>query len=354
MTRPMLAKFRATLLALTLFLPASAGLGAECTHLWQHDLSTATHTPKGMSGDTGAGYALFAFSSNNRVRLVLEGQFPHARFFSLQTYSTRLLRSHESLLDQNMLALPGSFNPVLESHWEAGQRWVTEIVPPGSRPVFGQNVLSLSGGFGVQSVMMRIYAPNQPLTLADLPRIFAFDARTGRPVDCPSAIRIPFQFDFPQIVGALAPRNATLKFGKSGQVSGQNSAIPGYMYVLTSMNRDDIAFVKFKRPQTRYWSLCVQNFLENQTRACIPDQQARPATDDHVYIALSENPALLAEAQNFGWNTLHFSRAERQRVFGFVYRNILPATPDFYEGPYAPHGVICSAAQFREGSCRLD
>jgi hypothetical protein len=120
------------------------------------------------------------------------------------------------------------------------------------------------------------------------------------------------------------------------------------------MNRDDIAFVKFKRPQTRYWSLCVQNFLENQTRACIPDQQARPATDDHVYIALSENPALLAEAQNFGWNTLHFSRAERQRVFGFVYRNILPATPDFYEGPYAPHGVICSAAQFREGSCRLD
>ena len=330
------------------------GLSAECTHLWQYDLSTNTHTPKGMSGDTGAGYGLFAFRANNQVRLVLEGEFPLARFFSLQTYSTRLLRSQESLLDQNMRALPGSFNPLVEERWQPGQRWVTELVPWGSRPVMGQNALTLAGGFGVQAVMMRIYAPNQPLTMAHLPRIFAYDMHTGQPVACPEAVRIPFQLDFPQIVGSLAPRNTTLRFGRSGQVSGQNSAIPGYMYVLSSMNRDDVAFVRFRRPEARYWSLCVQNFLENQTRACIPDEQAAAASDDFVHIAISEDPNLLAEARRLGWNVLHFQRAQRQRVFGFVYRNILPTTPGFYEGPFAPTGVICSARQFHEGSCQLD
>jgi hypothetical protein len=305
-----------------------------------------------MSGDTSAAYAVFSFRTTPGLKLTLKGQFLNSRFLSFETYKSRLLRQHDSLLDFNMMPNPGSQNPFLTGRFGFDQGYEVDVVGEGYSVPPGRNVLILPDALRVQAIMMRVYDPVRQLLPTDLPQVIAVDALTGLPRACPSMVDIPFFLDFPQMIGRIASRTEVLNFKRSGEISGGNSAIPGYMYALTKMRSDDIAFVKFKAPRARYFSVCVQNFLQNETLGCLPDRMLRVDQNGDVYVAISEDISALNLAYSQGWNVLSFARARRQAVFGIVYRNILPESNLAYEGSFAPQGYLCTRDEYASGSCR--
>lgn len=346
-------KFKEYLLVTFSLLAPSWSMAEECTHLWTADLTTDALTPKGLSGDTHAGYALFGFRPERDLSFVIRGEYPNARFFSLESYRSRFLNQHDAILDTEIEPLAGYSSPFETGIYRPGQYYDVEVLSESAAPRFSTNVLRLPSALLVQAIMLRIYDPSQKMSLKELPRIYAVDAKTGAARRCPSKVNIPFYLDFPQIVGALAPRADELKFGKSGSVSGGNTAIPGYMYTLTQLNPNDVGLVRFKAPTARYASLCIQNFLENETRACISDRAMKVDDNGFVFIAFSENPAVLATAAARGWNVLPYSRAKRQKMFGIVYRNILPENQPPYEGAFAPVGQVCLNQDFVSGTCHI-
>jgi hypothetical protein len=344
------------LVTLVLLVGSHRALAEECTHLWTHDLEVSPTRPKGLSGDTNAGYAMLSFRPERNLKLVLQGRFPSARFLSFETYATKFLKKGDSLIDLQMVPYPGSTNPFRSGVISQPQFYEIQVGSAKSLAYQGINTLEMSSRLFAQAIMMRIYDPTAPLNPAvDLPRVYAVDEATGTPRACPRWVNIPYFLDFPQIVGALAPRTPELIFHRSGDVSGGNAAIPGYIYALSELNPDDIALIKYQPMPARYASFCVQNFLKNETLACLPDRLTQVSSDHNAYIAISENQDLLRKAQELGWNTLPFIRDRNQRMMGFVYRNLLPSQPDsVYQGPYEPRGVLCSAHEFLSGNCRVE
>lgn len=325
---------------------------AECSHLWKAELATGPGVTRGMSGDTNAAYALLSFRPDPTLSLILEGAYPAARFFSFESYKSRLLNKEGAILDYQIARIDGAASPFASGMRATAGLYQIEASVDGPKFSTTRNFLMLPGSLiQPQAIMMRIYDPQYPLTPADLPRVYAVDARTGGPRACPSRVDIPFRFDGPQIIGALAPYNRHLNFGIKAGVSGQNSAVPGYAFVLTQMHPLSGAFIRFRTPRARYFSLCVQDFLDNTTLGCLSDRQMRADANGFTYVVVSEYSWLLNRAMESGWNPLHFKRSERQRIIGFVYRQILPSAAEPYVDDFLPVGIVCSDQELLAGVC---
>lgn len=343
--------FISTLVLAVVLSLAGTAHAAECTSMWQAQLSTNPATPKGISGDTNAAYAMFGYRTDPTLHLVVEGPFPQARFFSFETYRNRFLRTGDALLDYQIASSDGSPNPFVSGQYVPGQRYRIDIVPEATadRSRLGPNVMTVPHAVLTQSIMMRIYLPNAPLTTADMPRIWAYDVRNGQERSCPQFVQMPTKIHVPQVFGRLVDRGETLRFKREEIASGQNAAIPGYVYALNKMRPDEVTVVRFRAPivgaQVRYFSVCVQNFLNIETLACAADTMLRADASGIIHVAISEDAAALQRAQARGFNTIHFRRAPRQAVIGIVYRNILPNFSEVYSGDYMPVGEIYHASQ---------
>ncbi len=325
----------------------------ECSHLWQAQLTTDASTPKGLSGDTNAAYATLAYPTDPTLHLVLSSTFQQVRFFSFESYRSRFLFSGEALIDYQLVPADGSVNPFLSGNPDRDQQAYTiDVVSDDyvNAPQLGPNVLRMPNAVLTQTIMMRIYLPRFRLQPENLPRVWAFDIRTGAPRRCPRSVNVPTHIKVPQVIGRLVDRGEVLKFKQSDISSGQNAAIPGYVYALNKMRQDEVTVIRFKAPvigrDARYYSVCVQNFLNVQTLACAADTMVRVQDDGFVHLAISEDAKALSRAAARGFSTLHFTRARRQAVIGIVYRNILPTFDELYSGDYLPVGRIHHVSEF--------
>lgn len=320
------------------FLVTRVAFTQECSHLWYGLYSADPLQPKGMSGDTAAVYGVFSFASDSNLRLVVRDQFPKARFMSFQTYHGKL-------------TLKGDYIPDYLIQPESGDTYSLEFLPEGSERQLDNSLFVKTKRGEIQSIMYRVYVPTgvKELRQEDMPKIFAYDLRTGAERSCPKLKELPLYLNLPQALVAGTKRQPEFEFGRADVGFGPNSAIPYYVYAKTKMDRDDIAIIRFKAPtlsEVRYWSLCANNITKNQTLNCVPDYEfekvAGSGNDVTILFGGGEKARLYAESR--GYLYLPDTRKPDQKVVLFAYRNILPE-PDFaetrmYREDYLPHGNL--------------
>jgi len=343
-------------------------------------MSTDPNQAKGYSGDTNVGYGLFAVKGDNVTKYVLKGKFPKARFMSVQTYNTRFQKHVDSILDVAIEPDPGSENPFRPGvDMDTEKRDFTLELVPETFYTGAPNQLKMAKGNLNHNFFYRIYSPQEGVTLTedDLPRVSAVDAATNQPVDCPKMIKMPEYLKFPQFMVNLVARFQPFEFKSKSGVVGSNAGIPAYLYALQEMERADVVVVRFKAPRflnnrkiddefpesdpktsdVRYWSFCLQNFVRNETLACLPDFLATPDSDGMVTLIVGTGDDVKQAALAKGFNFLPDARVKKQKVLGFVYRNVLPnktfASQNMYQGDYFPEGTQCLKTDFLAGKCGL-
>lgn len=116
--------------------------------------------------DTATRYLAAAIPTPPDGWIELSGQFPHARYMSLQTYSL-LLQSTDDLRDDQIVPSPGSTNPFIPgANRNATQRNYTVRIMPGKEPTsnVAPNTLYTNDPTGSKdgiSFAYRIYLPDQ-------------------------------------------------------------------------------------------------------------------------------------------------------------------------------------------------
>lgn len=348
---------------------SSGGYAAElgdCSEAWRPYLNTNPLESKYLSGDTAAAYGVYMFQMNrrNEVDLILEGRDYAARFWSLQTYVGRTQRKTDHRFDRDFaIGADGRFRVQVTSRPEGPQDLAlarTRLWRPR-----------------VYSIMLRVYKPEARLASRDLPRIIAVDPRTGERTECPRVFH-PERLDISQrfLNAREIRRRRSVDFKPQPfwfdlLGLGGNSAVPEYRQATHRVDEsDDVVVIRFKAPtygkdpeaQTRYWSLCFQDFAHNTTLACLPDYRSRVDEEGFVTAVFARpHPAVVSQADQLGYNYIEDSRAlgeearDLQNVVGFAYRNLLPSESFHgraYQGPFAPRGRLCKREEFLDPEIR--
>lgn len=353
---------------------SSTASAAECSHLWIYNLEINPTTPKPMSGDTFAAYGLAGFYDEPRLKLVFTGKYTRGRFMSFESYRTKGKKHVDAIFDVDIEPDSGSQNPYLESGTQDAPHrtyQVEAIRESDLRYSRAANTLKLAST-RIHSIFFRAYVPSDGVVIKkeDLPKIFAVDAMTGKPRNCPTAINT--QYD-PGLITALlrfVRDKPDLEFRTNNFDNGTNSAVPKYYFSLNKTKLGDVSIVRFKAPsffdsqsgtgsfqhsaEVRYWSLCIQNLKESETLGCIPDYLAKIDTSGFVTVAVGRGDAVRTKAANLGYSFLEDRRQPNQDVLGIFYRNLIPR-PDFaaYEGDFMPSGIKCSKEDFLQSGCKL-
>lgn len=360
------------LLTLTLTLTVKTVRADECTNMWIQNLAINSPEPKAMSGDTFAGYALMSWYDQPNLKLVIKGNFFNGRFMSLESYISKQKLHHDAIFDYQIAPDAGSENPYRNgTHINTPNRAYTVEVVPNGFPTAGPNALYVSRLARIHSIFYRAYVPNQGVTLTakDLPKVYAYNMRTGRPARCPVALNTVF--DPGNLVEAfvnLVSKDNTIQFKESGFWNGTNYAVPKYVVSISKMRENTVSLVRFKAPsftqtysrvgtfqdtgEVRYWSLCTQNIVESQTLTCLPDYLARVDNQGYVNVVVGKGADVRRAAFTRGYSFLEDRRQPEQEVQALFYRNLL-AKPGFpsYKGEYLPVGKVCDTTDFLQGSC---
>lgn len=363
-----------TVTCVALLCASRQAIAQECTSQWVSLLDTDPSHPKAIAGDTAAAYAWFNFSGDPSKKLVLQAEFPHARFMSVESNETRWGMKGEALFDYQIEPDRGSQNPFQPGvALEVADRAFTVEVLPARATSSAPNVIHLGQQSQLQqSVLLRIYSPNggAALDASVLPRIFAYDLESGEPTSCPESETLTETLDLPQFLTLPVTRQTSFGFFNVQVPWGPNSAIPAYLGGVDRMQTDDIAIIQFTAPthvdtggdgeftgagNVRYWSFCSANLVELITLNCIPDFMAQTDRQGGVTIVFGQGADLQVAAEARGYTFLEDTRASNQPVAEFVYRNILPsadfAAGSLYQNTYRPQGHLCSRDAFLAGTC---
>lgn len=357
------------------FLVPLASFSQECSHLWQHDLPTGTYGPKGYMGDTHAAYGIFSFFNDASKYFVVKGKYPHARFFSVETYLGRKNGAGKSLFDSQIIPDSGSVNPFNEGvSLDAPNRNYTVIIAPEGASQLGANQLSFSQKEKYISFYIRYYSPSRgaQVNLSDLPSVEAFDLKTGKPTSCSKSWPVENFTPYPQFLGYLSQKpEGVFPFELAKWKKGSNSAVGKYAEGHSQMTFNEVALIRFRAPsffnsssgdgvfqsqtQVRYWSLCAINFPNNQGLACLADYQTPPDSEGFVTVVSGGGPRVQAEALRKGYYFIPDMRPSNSKMILFAFRNILPSKEfkeNFqYQGDYNPKARICVREEFLEGQC---
>jgi hypothetical protein len=361
-------------LVLACLVPPFRAFSQECTG-WNPLLDTDPTHSKYMSGDTNAAYGVLGFIGDPGKKLVVKGTFPNSRFMSITTTQMKKEINVDAILDFNIEPDPGSQNPFRPNVPidTPNRSYTVELLPPGVASQ-GKNVVRLADNHKIQAILYRIYSPNAGLQVDTswLPHVFAYDAETGAPTDCPKHFDIPTFFRFPQFLTIIIPKRSEFDFQAGNTTWGPNSAIPYYLFGDDRVRQgDEVMQIRFKAPtfvntlsgtgpftnigDVRYWSICVQNIVRNQTLACLPDWQAKTDASGFVHFVWGLGDDVRQAAESRGYNFIEDTRGNNQKTVVMFYRNMLPnaafEAQNMYKGDYLPHANLCSRDAFLKRQC---
>ena len=379
-------------------------------------LKTGIKGPKGSYGDTQSAYAGFKIQPEDYNVYRITGKFPRARYMSLESSDNRELGDldFDAIQDHEILPDDGSLNPFdPEVDFNTEQRnFTVDLVPAGddwgNSEYAAKNILVYpSDGYRV-GIAMRIILPDPVFEQSDLDEftICQINPETGECIqqstqslsdNSSKAFQISDIFDasvlyaFENFNDSVEAKSFDIKealLGLFNKVVPEkwwpfpfkvvnipfegNSAVPGYGYALTKIQRGNVGIIKFKAPtvvdtscaaeQTasipqpdcypfaepqkdlRYWSICSLDLEGSQGLACLSDRDVTIDSDGYVTIVFGPEGGEIEElATKLGYGFLPDNRDELDVVeepVCFVYRQVLPSG-DFIEtsmntGDYLP------------------
>jgi hypothetical protein len=369
----------AAVLALSLVACTAVSGGASCA--W----STMSGATGGVAfPDLSATYFQLPYVLATGQSIVVHGQYPAARYFSLTTYGADL-NPIDSSADVAISPDAGSQNPfatVVPTGTANGNYTVTVV--NGSAPAGDGNTISGGSGPIVVGVLtMRVYLPTDPTTRSGGPLPTATvhnvdgstrvipTCSTGAPVtgstSTHTGLQLPATTSSPPVFtrqnGASLlpnPDNAYLAAfadwspGKVIVVRGTAPTFPDTRHGASPAVPSDV----------RYWSVCTNtDVLPLPVVACAPDDSV-PLDAQHRYTVVvstaADRPATADAAHGVTW--LPWGDTTHPQVI--ILRNMLP-NPSFAQavqhvpagqsaaavmGPYAPIASVTTAAAFDSGA----
>lgn len=291
--------------------------------------------------------------------LKLTGQFPYARYFSINLYDFKDATDFASLLDKEIIPDESSINPyeINADRNTENRSYTLWIVQEGTAPPENaSNIITYPKGIEALTLMTRVYRPDNgknSLGGVPLPIVEAIktNGKTARQPDVGIDLK-GFQSKLKMFIFNLeiiTTWNIQKKFAKNEIVFHRISDAGLFPnahneYIMSPLEQcywNKVAVVTLKNPPTfedsydgdnfaggkevRYWSFCTGGLAETGTPDCLCDDEIIMNDDDTVTIVIA--PLYLkSKIKNAGLNYMKWGLAYKPIL---IHRHMM-ASNDFY------------------------
>lgn len=271
----------------------------------------------------------FDAEANPDLGLVIEGEFPDARFLSYNVYDddeqTSYCERPYSVMDVDLHADAGYENPFVTSSGKKDQKYTLYVLPtdaPASISEGKDNVIWFDADVKRVCTILRYYIP-QPDYKGGvaMPVIKGLDLTTGEAVATPERKLSNLLGDMDLPGGAFASNPNCMFFRAPFSYAYPNGPAE-YCYTRNALGRDEVMVFNFKAPtypetpadyatsDMRYWSVCVGN-QQTYTPLAISDYQTKIDAQGFAnYVMADKNSEHYAQvkalAEANGYNLLEW------------------------------------------------
>lgn len=284
--------------------------------------------------------------ANPEIGLIIEGEFPNARFLSYNVYDdneqTSFCTRNYSLMDVEIEPDNGYINTFREETTATNQKYTVYVLPtdaPESIVAGKENVCWFDADVEKVCTMLRYYIPVGGVNGGvDMPSIKAIDLTTGQEVNAPERVLSGLRGEMELPSAAFTPSPTALFFRAPFSYAYPNGPSE-YCYSRNVLETDEVIVFNFKAPSypssvsefetadMRYWSVCVGN-EETYTPLAISDYQTKIDANGFAnYILADKNSADYAEvkrvAEEKGYNILEWDGEAWRKGVMILYRNMV-------------------------------
>ena len=284
--------------------------------------------------------------ANPEIGLIIEGEFPNARFLSYNVYDddeqTSFCTQNYSLMDVEIEPDYGYINTFREETTATHQKYTVYVLPtdaPESIVAGKENICWFDADVEKVCTMLRYYIPVGGVNAGvDMPSIKAIDLTTGNEVNAPERVLSGIRGEMELPSAAFTPSPTALFFRAPFSYAYPNGPSE-YCYSRNVLETDEVIVFNFKAPSypsrvsefetadMRYWSVCVGN-EETYTPLAISDYQTKIDANGFAnYILADKNSADYAEvkriAEEKGYNILEWDGEAWRKGVMILYRNMV-------------------------------
>lgn len=320
---------------------------------WTENIGSDKTLP--LLPDSNVNYFLYSFTriKGSTVGIRIKGQYGHARYMSFNVYDNTTLTSVASLVDMKITPDASNENPYLPTANAllTNRNYTVNICPNTVDSSAFTNNLRYDDKIENVGIILRYYIPQQN-NYADvpLPRIEAFDTKTGETLATPLPSSSNFQQQFQDkyqkistllnLAGFLEAPKDVFFYKFSGAFLYPNLD-NYYLFTPITFNKNGVTMLRFKAPSfaldntqngltdVRYFSICLCD-AKTYTYSTTTDLSFKiAASDGYVNIVIGDEDAAL-RTKAAGLNYIVLPPELKNNVKGLIiYRNLLtnPAFP---------------------------
>lgn len=284
--------------------------------------------------------------TNPNIGLIIEGEFPNARFLSYNVYDddeqTSFCEKGFSLTDIEIEPDNGYVNTFVQETTKTNQKYTVYVLPtdaPASIAAKCNNICWFDADVEKVCTMLRYYIPVGGVNGGvDMPKIKAIDLTTGKEMKAPKRELSGLRGEMELPSAAFTPA-ANLLFFRAPFSYAYPNGPSEYCYSRNVLEEDEVMVFNFKAPSypksvsefatadMRYWSVCVGN-EDTYTPLAISDYQTVIDANGFAnYILADVNSANYAEVEKIakekGYNILAWDGKKWKKGVMILYRNML-------------------------------
>lgn len=325
--------------------------------------------------DTQAIYWRYAFDPPSRSHAVrLQGRLEAARYAGFDCYDDGARTPVTNVRDTDLLFDDGA-------PWEGGEGSFTVWLAHEASDYEGlDNVCVMPSGLERWSVFQRLYLSERPADAIELPAVDLVELSTQQAEPPPSAspVTVVSQTLIDALIArAAVPERDEVYFYRLAADGTYPTADNNYLIAQVERAPGQVLVLRWDAPQAassadsqapvRYWSLSQGDWSSFTQRS---DYDAQLGGSGSITLAIGDSDSEAAAATRGH----RFSPWQAPDRAWFIYRNMVEThTPTFLDvpaydfdlppegqearlvlGDAAPHGVLCDAAAYADGSCGGD
>lgn len=288
----------------------------------------------------------FDAEANPNIGLIIEGEYPNARFLSYNAYDddeqTSYCEKGYSLMDVEIIPDNGYVNPFTQETNKTNQKYTLYVLPtdaPTSISSKASNICWFDADVKKVCTILRYYIPEGGISGGvDMPTIKAINLETGEELKAPQRAMSGLRGEM-ELPSAAFTSAANLLFFRAPFSYAYPNGPSEYCYSRNVLEVEDVMVFNFKAPSypksvsefttadMRYWSICVGN-EETYTPLAISDYQTIIDENGFAnYILADINSAKYAEVERIakekGYNILAWNGQEWGKGVMILYRNMV-------------------------------
>lgn len=288
----------------------------------------------------------FDAAANPNIGLIIEGEYPKARFLSYNAYDddaqTSYCEKGFSVMDVEIEPDNGYVNPFVQETTKTNQKYTVYVLPtdaPESIVANCNNICWFDADVKKVCTILRYYIPEGGIEgSVAMPTIKAVDLTTGKELKAPERALSGLRGEM-ELPSAAFTAAANLLFFRAPFAFAYPNSPSEYCYSRNVLEEDEVMVFNFKAPSypksvseyatadMRYWSVCVGN-EETYTPLAISDYQTTIDANGFAnYILADVNSANYSEVEKIakekGYNILAWNGAEWGKGVMILYRNMV-------------------------------